>query len=233
MEIKNIEETSNYSILAKYYDLLLQDEESLSIWLKYINEKDYKTVLELASGSGVMASILENSGKDIIASDLSPEMKEVAANRFKGDYRIIDMSNFEIEKTFDLVLCLCDSINYLNLDSLDTCIKSVYKCLNKNGRFIFDMHSFDRIEEFKYEYIEEGILDDVNYQWAILSDDFDNSLDEIFTFYFKDRNLQERHHQNVFNIDDVEKLMNNNGFKTRIIKNFIPNEKVLVIGEKI
>ena len=55
---------SNYEVLARYYDELLQDEEALSLWLEYIEEKEFKTVLELASGSGVMAGILKRKGYD-------------------------------------------------------------------------------------------------------------------------------------------------------------------------
>ena len=54
----NNKNVSNYEMLAQYYDELLQDEEALSLWLKYIEEEKLNTVLELASGSGVMAGIL-------------------------------------------------------------------------------------------------------------------------------------------------------------------------------
>ena len=64
---------SNYEMLAQYYDELLQDEEALSLWLKYIEEEQFHTVLELASGSGVMAGILQRKGYDVIASDISEE----------------------------------------------------------------------------------------------------------------------------------------------------------------
>lgn len=52
-------EVKEYEYLAKYYDYLLGDEEAFNFWLEYINAKDYHTVLELASGSGVLAGILK------------------------------------------------------------------------------------------------------------------------------------------------------------------------------
>ena len=64
----NSRNVSNYEMLAQYYDELLQDEEALSLWLKYIEEERFKTVLELASGSGVMAGILKNKGYDVTAT---------------------------------------------------------------------------------------------------------------------------------------------------------------------
>ena len=67
-------EVKEYEYLAKYYDYLLGDEEAFDFWLEYINAKDYHTVLELASGSGVLAGILKKQGKEVTASDISKEM---------------------------------------------------------------------------------------------------------------------------------------------------------------
>lgn len=225
---KNVE---NYSILAKYYDYLLQDEEALCLWLKYIEEEKFNTVLELASGSGVMASILSKKGYDVIASDISSEMKEASKTNFNGEYLILNMTDYHLDKKFDLVLCICDSINYLYLEELDTFFKLASEHLNQNGRLIFDMHSIKRIEEFKEQYIEEGYIEDVPYQWTILSDDYDNVINEHFTFYTKDGMIQEHHTQNVFNIEDVTNLMSKY-FDVRVIEDFVEDEKILFIGTK-
>lgn len=233
MERSYSHEVDSYDYLAKYYDELLQDEESLQYWLDYIESKPFKTVLELASGSGVMAKILKNKGYDIIASDLSESMKEAAKYNYDGDYRIINMSNFKLDNQFDLILCLCDSINYLTEKELSTCFKCVYEHLNKNGRFIFDMHALDRLKEFKEEYVEEGELTDgTQYIWTINSNEEDMTLSEHFTFFKKDDTIQEHHSQTVFTIEMIENKLNEIGFNVEIIKDFIPEEKVLIIGEK-
>lgn len=225
-------EVKEYEFLAKYYDYLLGDEKAFDYWLKYINAKDYHTVLELASGSGVLANILKKQGKEVTASDISNEMKEVAKNNFDGEYLILNMINFDLAKTYDLVLCVCDSINYLYLDELDSMFKCVYNHLNDGGRFIFDMHNPKRLLEFEDEYIEEGkIDDDVFYQWTINSDLFDNTINEHFTFYTPDGMIQEQHTQNVFEIDIVKKKLEKY-FRVEVIKDFIEDEKVLFVGNK-
>lgn len=222
---------SNYEMLAKYYDELLQDEEALSLWLEYIEEKPFKTVLELASGSGVMAGILSSKGYDVIASDISAEMKEASKANFDGEYLILNMTNYNLNKKFDLVLCICDSINYLYEEELDSFFKKAYEHLNDDGRLIFDMHHKARIEEFKEQYIEEGYVGDVPYQWTIMSDEFDNTINEHFTFYTDEGMIQEHHTQNVFDLDNVKKMMSKY-FKVRAIEDFVEDEKILVIGEK-
>lgn len=226
-------EVKEYEYLAKYYDYLLGDEEAFKFWLEYINAKDYHTVLELASGSGVLAGILKKQGKEVTASDISKEMKEVATNNFDGEYLILNMIDFDLHKKYDLILCVCDSINYLYEEELEQMFKSVYKHLNDGGRFIFDMHNPKRLKEFDEEYIEEGQIDEnVYYQWTINSDTFDRTVNEHFTFYTPEGMIREQHTQNVFKVDDVKNKLENVGLESEVVMDFIEDEKILFIGTK-
>ena len=228
----NNKNVSNYEILAKYYDELLQDEDSLSLWLNYIEEEKFNSVLELASGSGVMAGILKKKGFDVIASDISNAMKEISKNNYDGDYLILNMSNYNLDRKFDLILCICDSLNYLQEDELDSFFNCAYKHLNNNGRIIFDMHSIKRLTEFEQQYIEEGYVLDTPYQWTIMSDPYERLINEHFTFYTKDAMIQEHHTQNVFEVSIVMNKMKDL-FETRVIEDFVEDEKILFIGRKI
>lgn len=226
-------EVKEYEYLAKYYDYLLGDEEAFNFWLEYINAKDYHTVLELASGSGVLAGILKKQGKEVTASDISKEMKEVATNNFDGEYLILNMIDFDLHKKYDLILCVCDSINYLYEEELEQMFKSVYKHLNDGGRFIFDMHNPKRLKEFDEEYIEEGQIDEnVYYQWTINSDTFDRTVNEHFTFYTPEGMIQEQHTQNVFEPSVVKEKLESVGLKSEVVMDFIKDEKILFIGTK-
>lgn len=226
-------EVKEYEYLAKYYDYLLGDEEAFDFWLEYINAKDYHTVLELASGSGVLAGILKKQGKDVTASDISKEMKEVATNNFDGEYLILNMIDFDLHKKYDLILCVCDSINYLYEEELEQMFKSVYKHLNDGGRFIFDMHNPKRLKEFDEEYIEEGQIDEnAYYQWTINSDTFDRTVNEHFTFYTPEGMIQEQHTQNVFEPSVVKEKLESVGLEPEVVMDFIEDEKILFIGTK-
>ena len=227
----NSKNVSNYEMLAQYYDELLQDEEALSLWLKYIEEEKFSSVLELASGSGVMAGILQKKGYDIIASDISEAMKEVAKENYSGEYLILNMTDYDLNRKFDLVLCICDSINYLYEEELDVFFACAARHLNKNGRLIFDMHHPERLNEFQEQYIEEGFVRDIPYQWTISSDDFDRTISEHFTFYTKDGMIQEHHTQNVFDKDTVKEKMEKY-FEARMIEDFVEDEKILVVGHR-
>ena len=227
----NSKNVSNYAKLSEYYDDLLMDKEAYDYWLEYIEAEPFKSVLELASGSGVLTGILEEKGYEIVASDISEQMKIVSRKNFQGEYLILNMINYNLDRKFDLILCLCDSINYLHADELDSFIQCAYKHLNKNGRLIFDMHNIKRLDEFKEQYIEEGTINGINYQWTIMSD-IDNTISEHFTFYTDEGMIQENHTQNVFEINLIKEKMNKL-FDTNIIEDFIIDEKVLVVGKKI
>lgn len=223
----------NYERLSYYYDELLQDEEALSLWLDEIEEAPFHSLLELASGSAVITGILERKGYDILASDISEAMKRAAERNYQGEYRILDMTDFHLVRKFDVVICIVDSVNYLDTDELKKCFRCVYDVLNEGGRFYFDMHHPKRLDEFSEEYIEEGSLSDCDYQWTIFSEEEEKLLHEHFVFYTDEGMFEEYHTQFVHDIDDVKAMMEETGFKTVIKEDFVKDEKILVKGVRI
>ena len=225
-------DAKNYELLAYYYDSLLSDRESFGLWLAYIEEKPFRTVLDLGAGSAIMAAILANKGYDVVASDISRQMKEAAAKNFKGEYLVLDMTDYHLDRKFDLIICLVDSINYLQEDELDSFFICAKEHLNQNGRLLFDMHHPCRLEEFADEYLEEGHIDDIDYLWSIESDPYDRLINTHFTFYTPNGMVLENHTQHVFDCEMIQNKMEKAGFAVRIIDDFVEEEKILVIGEK-
>ena len=93
------------------------------------------------------------------------------------------------------------------------------------------MHDMKRIEEFKEQYIEEGFVSGVPYQWTITSDEYDDTLHEHFTFYTEEGMIEENHSQNVFDVDTIRRHMEPY-FEIRVIDDFIEDEKLLIVGYK-
>lgn len=232
MERFNNKNLNAYDYLAYYYDMLLGDEEAFNLWLNEIEKEEFSSVLELASGSGVLAQILTKKGYQVIASDISTSMKEAAKKNYDGEYLILNMADYHLNKKFDLLLCVCDSFNYLVLDEIKNFFKCAYEHLNKNGRIIFDMHHINRLVEFEEEYIEEGEIEGLQYQWTINSDKTSNLINEHFTFYTSDGMIQEQHTQHVYQVNDVLKIMKEIGFGVECNNDFVKNEKVLIVGRK-
>lgn len=232
---KNSKYVNNYDYLAYVYDDLLADRDAYRYWLEYLDRYTQgKRILELASGSGLMAQILKEKGYQVTASDINEHMLMASKRNYDGEYLILDMRNFRLNRTFDTIICICDSFNYLNdLKEVADTFTCVSRHLSKNGTFIFDMHAKERLDEFAQMYIEEGDINGLPYQWTIQSDRYLKEINEHFAFYLDDRTIEESHTQHVFDCDEIKAIGEQLGFKMILIEDFIEKEKILMIGEKI
>lgn len=229
-----------YNNLAKYYDALVKDETATRWWVDFFNiHENGNTILELASGTGEITLELAKT-YSVDASDISEmmldEIKNKDINNIVNNYLKLDMSNFNLDKTYDNIICFCDSINYLlDLDSLKSMFKVVYKHLNNHGVFMFDMHSLDRLEEFEVDFIEVGQVLQTDYQWSITKED--DLLYHHFAFYEDDGLKQDHHVQKVFNPQEVINLLKDIGFELKIFTDFnkdgiTKGEKIFIVGRK-
>lgn len=136
---------------AELYDIFYSDkpydEEASFIHycLQHHGKKNTQHLLELACGTGTHSMLLEKYGYKIIATDYSPEMiaqakAKAAFNGSSVDFRIDDMRNLEIvEKPFDAIICLFDSIGYLvSNESILKVLAKIREHLCYDGLFIFE-----------------------------------------------------------------------------------------------
>lgn len=222
-----------YNLLAQYYDGLVKDDQASKAWVDFIMLNiSGKRLLELACGSGEITLALANQGYEIDASDLSQAMIDEAMKKTdanKVNFFIMDMCNIEVHKSYDGVLCLCDSINYLlQEEDINNMFQSIYDCLNVNGTFIFDMHSVNRLEEFEEEFYEEGIVDNNEYTWSILAQE--DYLYHNFLFYDENAKVSlEQHIQRVYSHEMIESLLEPY-FNFEVYTDF--NQKGIQEGEK-
>ncbi len=230
-----------YHCLADYYDWLVKDEAATKQWVAFTQRfLQQGALLELACGSGEITLALNNCGFQMTASDLSAEMlKKASAKDLQNQITFYqaDMTDFQDPELYDGILCYCDSINYLKDENeLKAMFALVLQHLKAGGWFLFDLHSLDRLKEFEEEYIEEGVIDDVQYQWTIQSDE--RCLFHHFAFWFPDGHIeQETHVQTVFDPERVRLLLNQAGFETACWTDFdhpgiVPGEKIFIAGRK-
>ncbi len=163
----------SYENFAYYYDSLM-DEAFYDDYYQFINQHaKFKSVLELGCGTGEIAIRLAKDNKQVYATDLSANMLEVAkikAMDANVDLLLgrIDMTDFEINQPVNLVLCLCDSINYLlSKKKVLKTFKNAYDALKYNGTFIFDVNSIYKIDHLLDNYLEEENDDDFYFRWAV------------------------------------------------------------------
>lgn len=221
-----------YNQLVKYYEELLCDEEILKTWLdEFVAQLKGNKVLDMACGTGLAASLLAQQGIDVKGFDLSVEMIEQAKLKSSLiEFSVQDLRYFSYDCKFNGALCFMDSLNYLlTMDDLALAFKQIYDHLLPEGFFMFDYHQINRLNEFKEEFIEEGIIADARYQWSIVSEN--SELLEHFVFWVDDQVFHEHHRQKIFTLEVVLKLMMEAGFK-QVSYRLIGEEKYMIKGIK-
>jgi SAM-dependent methyltransferase len=136
---------------AELYDLFYSDkpyaEEAKFVHecIQELSSFQVRHVLELACGTGRHALELEKYGYNVIATDRSREMLQIAQqratkNNSKVEFVAADMEQLGLtRKEFDAAVCLFDSIGYLKTnESLVAALKGIWDHLRANGLFIFE-----------------------------------------------------------------------------------------------
>ena len=120
---------------------------------------------------------------------------------------VSSMHNFKINKTFDVIFSIYDSVNFLkNFEEWKSLFKTVHKHLNVNGLFIFDMYTPLILEKangntnfykkpFGYM-VDLGIVKGNKLTWDFkIFEKKKNNSYELHQIYF---------HENVFPIEAIE-----------------------------
>lgn len=141
-----------YTYFAKIYDNFI--EINYKEWANFIVEiikqrvPQANLVLDLACGTGNITTLLKCY--DVIALDSSTDMLMIAREKamlLNQNILFLNqrMQNFELYGTVDVIICTCDSINYiLNENEVTKTFLLVKNYLNVGGIFIFDIKTLHK-----------------------------------------------------------------------------------------
>lgn len=154
-----------YNLLSKVYDLI-QDEEEEVLWLDALDElcsgakhsfkKKSLSIVDLGAGTGIFTLPLVKSGHHVVAVDNSEGMLNALKEKLDAKTEALvrlelqNLEQFKVEKegSFDIALCLLDTLNHLNPQSMESFFNGVAQSLRPGGFFLFDFLSMDYIQEF-------------------------------------------------------------------------------------
>ncbi|MDD8048779.1 MAG: class I SAM-dependent methyltransferase [Thomasclavelia sp.] len=210
----------SYENFAYYYDSLM-DQKFYDDYNNFINTHTtaFKTVLEIGCGTGETAIRLAKNGKKVYATDLSQDMIDVCRLKAMNEnvelmLARIDMTDFQINQEVDLVLCLCDSLNYvLNKKAVKQTFKNVFDALKHNGTFIFDVDSLYKMDNLLNNYNEEQDDPDFYFYWHV-----DNigpgEVKHHVVIKDKENNdsVDEIHHQKTLKLEIYVEMLKEVGF---------------------
>lgn len=210
----------SYESFAYYYDSLM-DEQFYEDYHNFIKQHaNYSTVLELGCGTGAMAIRLAKEDTLVYATDLSTDMLEVARiNALQENVSLllgrVDMSDFSVDTTVDLVLCLCDSINYiLDIEGVENTFINSFKALRSGGTFIFDVDSLYKMHTILKDYKEESDDEEFYFQWTVTQIAHGKISHQIKIIdKINDDHIEEVHVQQTYEKEVYITLLEKVGFK--------------------
>lgn len=139
-----------YRIYSQFYDQLEDpQDQNIARIQKYINRyaPHAKALLELGCGTG---NVLEGFVKKyyIEGLDISESMIRIAREKFPGiTFHLKNMASFSLNKKFDVIYSVYDSINHLlRVDLWKQTFHHVSAHLEKDGIFLLDINTIGRVK---------------------------------------------------------------------------------------
>ena len=140
---------NNYHSFSHFYDAVMGDRSDVVRLVNrhlHLHAPNARTLLELGCGTG---SIIQGLVPFFQAEgvDISPEMLKIAQQKLPDiPLHEADISNFDLKKRFDVVICVFDTINHLlDLKLWEGTFRCAAAHLNDGGLFLFDTLTTGRL----------------------------------------------------------------------------------------
>lgn len=209
-----------YDKLARLYDKVIGamdygswSQDLINIIKKY--NPGAKSLLDVGCGTGNHLVYFEKEF-ETEGFDFSHEMIEVAKSKLNHtQISVQDMKTFKIEKQFDAITCLYDSLNNIEEKDLNQVFQNINQSLKKGGIFIFDvltLHAMEIMNDFQ---IQAGHVGDDSFIW-------ENSYKNkkwtwTFTSFLKEDNgaygrYSDSNTEHFLSQDAIDDALKNTGF---------------------
>ena len=132
-------------------------------------------------------------------------------------YLLQDMTGFELYGTVDVILCLCDSINYItDYDDIVKVFKLVNNYLEPGGIFIFDINTEYKFKNLLGENTFADSEENAAYIWQNYYDEDERINEYYVNFFIKQENglyerTEECHYEKAYKTEEIKKALNEAG----------------------
>lgn len=216
--------SSNFSVLAKYYDRFTQNDCDYVSWSQYLYNvavrHGAKEVVDVACGTGKMTKLLVEKGLKVVGIDASEEMLTVARAKCKTTFVRQDMKKLSLPHALDMAVCVNDGVNYLKPSELSTFFQRVSNSLKVGAPFVFDVSSPYKLQQV----IANNVfyLDDERETLLWSNKALSGSVEMSLTLFVDDGNskytrFDESHTQYVHTDEQIVSALAGAGFALREI----------------
>ncbi len=217
-----------YEEFASVYDIFM-DNMDYDMWVEYLHDiwEKYninpKLIAELGCGTGNITGRLAKEGYDMIGIDISEEMLSVARQKAVDEgyknilYLLQDMTEFELYGTVDVILCLCDGINYVTkYDEIVKVFKLVNNYLEPGGIFIFDINTEYKFKNMLGENTFADSEENAAYIWQNYYDKNERINEYYVNFFIRQENglyerTEECHYEKAYTIEEIKEALKEAG----------------------
>ena len=217
-----------YSELARIYDHVMRHVDYMR-WANYIQsvftrfDATPKDILELACGTGAMACILDDRGYRMTGIDRSEDMIAVAKRKSVDAHQAIrfqagDMVRMPVSGSFDVALCLYDSINYI-LEEADitAMLTGLRRVLGADGLFVFDACTEINSRRYFHNQVDQESKGDFSYvrrcEYVPETRIQVNEFQFTFNREGKRYSTRERHEQRIYPVARLAEICEESGYR--------------------
>lgn len=209
----------SYENFAYYYDSLMDSQFYEDYYQFILKQCQFDEVLELGCGTGEIAIRFAKDQKSVFATDLSTDMLEVAKQKAMSAnvnlmLQRVDMRDFSTSHHVDLILCLCDSLNYLlDVEDVLKTFVNVYESLKEQGTFIFDIDSLYKMNVILKNYHEKEEDDEFVFDWCV--ENIENGYVHHHVYIedkIENEVVNEDHYQKTYSVSQYLYWLNEIGF---------------------
>lgn len=143
-----LREVDAYARLAGVYDDIVVDPSYVS-WGRFLHGlwlgdlRGVRRVLDVCTGTGLMAAELARLGYEVAGADASAAMLARARTRLGPAVPLWQaaLPSLPVEGVFDAAVSTFDGINYVPPGDLAASFAAVGRCLRPGGWWVFDLHT--------------------------------------------------------------------------------------------
>ena len=201
-------------------------------------------VLDLGCGTGTLTELMYRKGYDMIGTDISEEMLNVAMEKRaeKGDsilYLLQDMRELELYSTVGTVYSVCDSLNYiLEEEELSAVFSLVNNYLYPKGIFIFDFNTVYKYEKVIGDTVIAENREDCSFIWENFYDPESEINEYDLTVFVQQeeglfRRFTETHYQRGYRGDQMKSLVERAGMRILEMKDADTGGDVMAESQRI